>query len=70
MVIYWIRSAETSLAHQGLSKNDKSLYVNLIFAQIEYLEGPIPLQHLCDVGNPALLPYISTRQTADIGDVP
>jgi len=42
-------------AYQGLCNGNESLYVKLVLTQIEYLKGPISLQHLCYICDSALL---------------
>lgn len=43
-------------AHQGLRDRHKTLHVQLVLAQVEHLERPVPFQHLRDICDPVLFP--------------
>ena len=40
-----------NLAYQRLCDRSETLNIELVLAQIQHLECPVPLQHLSDVGN-------------------
>lgn len=45
---------EQTITHKRLSDSDKTRDIQLIFAQVQQLEGTVPFEHLREVRNPVL----------------